>query len=73
MRRGGDPWPRLFLGVVLVASFIILGLLVTVVWLSFRDGTPGDPKAAWTLANYPTIYLDGFTWRVLATSSVRSR
>jgi len=68
LRRGGDPWPRLFLGVVLVASFIILGLLVTVVWLSFRDGTPGDPKAAWTLANYPTIYLDGFTWRVLANT-----
>lgn len=70
MRRGGlqgqrDIWPGIYLGSVVAISAVILGLIAIVIWLSFRDGAPGDPSATWTLANYPEIFLDSFTYQVL--------
>jgi iron(III) transport system permease protein len=64
--NAGDPLPRIFLGLVCATSALILLLLAIVIWLSFRDGTPGDPQAHWSLAHYPEIFLDSFTWKVLA-------
>ena len=65
-RRGSDDLgPRFFLGAVLFASVVIVSLIVIVVWLSFRDGMAGDANAVWTTANYPEIFLNPFTYRVL--------
>ena len=63
-----DIWPGVFFAAVIAASIVILALLAVVIWLSFRDGSLGDPDAAWSFANYPTIFLDGFTYRVLANT-----
>jgi iron(III) transport system permease protein len=63
-----DHWPGVFLSAVLVASFVIVALLCVVVWLSFREGAPGDPKAVWSLANYPRVFFDRFTYAVLANT-----
>ena len=63
-----DPWPGLFLAVVLVATVVILATLTIVIWLSFREGTPGDPNAYWTFENYPAVFLSEFTYRVLANT-----
>jgi iron(III) transport system permease protein len=66
--NASDPLPRIFLGLVCGTSALILLLLATVVWLSFREGMPGDPQAHWSLAHYPEIFLDSFTWKVLANT-----
>ena len=65
--RGGtrDAGPQIFLGAVIFASIIILALIAVVVWLSFRHGMAGDSNAVWTTANYPEIFLNPFTYRVL--------
>ena len=59
------------LGLIALASFaccVILLLLAAILWLSFSAGTPGDPALVYTLANYRTVYLDSFTYRVLANT-----
>lgn len=63
--RMGDPWPAIFLALVAAASVVILALLAVVVWLSFREGGPGDPEAVYTLANYRGVFFEPFTYRVL--------
>lgn len=63
-----DFWPGVFLAAVLIATFVIVVTLVIVVSLSFRDGTPGDANAIWTLKNYPAVFFDPFTYRVLANT-----
>jgi len=45
-----------------------LSLCATVLWLSFIDGTPGDPRLGYTFAHYAEIFLDPFTYRVLANT-----
>ena len=47
---------------------ILLTLLGVVLWLSFRDGDPGDPDAYYTLANYAGLLGDAFIWRVLGNT-----
>ena len=64
-RRTGDLWQGGFLAAVVLASVVILTLIGIVMWLSFRSGTPGDPDAAWTMINYPRVFLEPFTYRVL--------
>ena len=63
-----DPWPGVFLAAVWVATMVVVVTLAIVVFLSFRDGTPGDPQAAWTFANYPSVFLSEFTYQVLANT-----
>src|SRR5262249_43645965 len=53
------------IAVAALASVAVLVLLVTVLWLSFTAGTPGDPALGFTLAHYADTFLDGFTYRVL--------
>ena len=60
-----DPWPPVFLALVVVASLFILALLAVVVWLSFRIGGLADANATYAIGNYPAIFLDPFTYRVL--------
>jgi iron(III) transport system permease protein len=61
-----DGWSAGFLGIVLGLSALILVLLGIVLWLSFREGGPGDPEAYYTIANYTGMLGDAFTWQVLA-------
>jgi iron(III) transport system permease protein len=63
-RFGGDPWPGIFLAVVLAASAIILAILAIVIWLSFRD-TGADGQDHYSIAHYAATFLDPFTYRVL--------
>jgi iron(III) transport system permease protein len=56
------------LAVVLAACAVILALLACVLWLSLRSGDPGDPDAAYSLANYRAVLGEPFTWRVLANT-----
>ncbi|HEY1504292.1 MAG TPA: iron ABC transporter permease [Stellaceae bacterium] len=63
-----DIWPGIFFAAVIAASIVILALLAIVIALSFRTGSLGAADAAWSLANYPIIFLDGFTYRVLANT-----
>ena len=52
-------------GVVVLATATVGVLLVTIVWLSFTSGIPGDPQLGYTLGNYADVLLDPFTYRVL--------
>ena len=63
-----DIWPGVFFAAVSAASIVILALLAIVIGLSFRTGSLGAANAAWSFANYPTIFLDEFTYRVLANT-----
>ena len=53
------------IGLVISASAAVLILLVTILWLSFVDGAPGDPELGYTLGYYVDIFTDWFTYRVL--------
>lgn len=53
------------LGLVMLACSGIAVLLITILWLSFIAGAPGDPRLSYTLANYAAIFGDPFTYRVL--------
>ncbi len=48
-----------------VASGCVLILIVTVLWLSFLDGSPGEELLSYTLSHYSYIFLDPFTYQVL--------
>ena len=53
------------IALALIACLAILILLVTVLWLSFTEGTPGDPRLGYTLRHYADTFLDAFTYEVL--------
>ena len=63
-----DLVPGLLLGLTLFAVGMILVLLAIVLWLSFIEGTPGDPVLHYTLEHYRAMFLDGFTYRVLGNT-----
>ncbi len=63
-----DIWPGAFLAAVIAASIVILALLAIVIGLSFRTGSLGGADAVWSFDNYPTIFLDSFTYRVLGNT-----
>lgn len=63
--RRPDLWPAAFVTIVSAASVLVVGLLAVVVWLSFREGGLGDPEATYSLANYPAMFANPFTYRVL--------
>jgi iron(III) transport system permease protein len=53
------------------AAVAIIGLLVTIVWMSFRTGVPGQPSP-YTLSNYTALLSDPYNYRVMVTTLVFS-
>jgi len=53
------------ISIAVLACLAVAVLLVTILWLSFTDGTPGDPQLGYTLGHYREIFIDSFTYRVL--------
>src|SRR5262244_3856748 len=51
-----------------LACLAVAMLLVTILWLSFTDGAPGDPQLGYTFAHYREIFFDSFTYRVLGNT-----
>jgi iron(III) transport system permease protein len=58
------------LAIAVAASFCVIVLLVTILWLSFTDGTPGDPRLGYTFDHYVDVFTDRFTWRVLGNTFI---
>jgi iron(III) transport system permease protein len=56
---------RSLIALTLIATGAIVVLVGVVLWLSFTEGTPGDPVLQYTLDHYRSLLLDGFTYRVL--------
>src|SRR5512146_1741581 len=57
--------PAGMIAVATLATGAVLALLAVVLWLSFVEGTPGDPALVYTLDHYRAMFLDSFTSRVL--------
>jgi iron(III) transport system permease protein len=66
--RQRDPVRSALIVIVILTCAAIAILLATVIWLSFVEGAPGDPKLAYTLRNYVVIFSDPFTFRVLGNT-----
>jgi iron(III) transport system permease protein len=64
-RTGRDYLPGTMIGAAILASTVVFSLLVTIFWLSFTDGSPGDDDLAYTLDYYESIFLDSFTYQVI--------
>lgn len=58
-------------GVAGLASAAILGLLVMIVWMSFRTGVPGQ-VSPYTLSNYTSLLADPYNYRVMVTTLIFS-
>lgn len=68
-RARGCVWfPAVMVGAGVLVSFAVITLLGIVMWLSIVKGSPGDPHPLYTLAHYRTMFLDPFTYRVLANT-----
>jgi iron(III) transport system permease protein len=65
LKRDVDIMPIGMFLVVLIVSLIILAHLTVVIWLSLTDGTPGDPKLAYTVMNFVEVFSDARTYSVL--------
>lgn len=63
--RERDIWPRLMLAIVLFGCVMIAGLVVTVIWMGFFEGLPGDDDRVFTLSQYREVLFDPDTYRVL--------
>ncbi len=73
---GSRPWRFDFSKVLLltvsgVAAFAILGLLATILWMSFRTGVPGQPSS-YSLRNYTLLLSDPYSYRVMVTTLIFS-
>jgi iron(III) transport system permease protein len=65
-------WSQLsILAVAGVAAVAILGLLITIVWMSFRTGVPGQ-HSPYTLSNYTSLIADPYNYRVMVTTLIFS-
>jgi len=72
LRRRGfllfDPVSAVMVALAILATGAILILLAVVLWLSFTEGTPGDPALSYSLEHYRAMFLDGFTYRVVGNT-----
>ena len=57
--------------VAALAAIAIIGLLVTIVWMSFRAGVPGQ-TSPYTLSNYTALLTDPYNYRVMGTTLIFS-
>src|SRR5918994_344516 len=65
-------WSQMFiLAVAGLAAVAILGLLMTIVWMSFRTGVPGQ-HSPYTLSNYTSLIADSYNYRVMVTTLIFS-
>ena len=74
LRRRPSPinWSQAAIfGVAAVASVAIIGLLVTIVWMSLRTGVPGQ-TSPYTLGNYTALLTDPYNYRVMVTTLIFS-
>src|SRR4026209_360044 len=62
--------PAIF-GVAAVAAAAIVGLLATIVWMSFRTGVPGQ-TSPYTLSNYISLLTDPYNYKVMVTTLIFS-
>lgn len=65
-------FPAAMIALATLASLVVVSLLGIVIWLSVVKGSPGDRQLAYTAAHYREIFLDPFTYRVLANTFVFS-
>jgi iron(III) transport system permease protein len=74
MQRRASPinWSQaVIVGVAGLASIAIVGLLLTIVWMSFRTGVPGQ-TSPYTLSNYASLLTDPYNYRVMITTLIFS-
>lgn len=71
-RKTGQSTARILVSIAATAAILVAVLLMVILWLSFTDGVPGDPKLKYTLYNYQDILLDSSTYRVIANTLVFS-
>src|SRR5258708_26979926 len=64
-RSLGDLLPAAMLAVVVFASFVILVLLATVLWLAWTTGSPGIQALAYTPGNFVELFTDQRTYTLL--------
>ncbi|MEA3068514.1 MAG: hypothetical protein QOK41_1921, partial [Sphingomonadales bacterium] len=57
--------PVIMLLVVVGASLVILCHLAVVLWLSWTNGSPGDPDLTYTAQNFVEVFSDPRTFTVL--------
>jgi iron(III) transport system permease protein len=60
-----DIWPRVMLATVLFACVLIVALVVTVGWMGFFEGLPGDENREFTLSQYNSVFNDPNTYVML--------
>ncbi len=71
-RRSQVNWSQMvILAVAGLAAVAILGLLITIVWMSFRTGVPGQ-SSPYTLSNYTSLVADPYNYRVMVTTLIFS-
>ncbi|HEY2987659.1 MAG TPA: iron ABC transporter permease [Candidatus Binatia bacterium] len=56
-------------GVAGISALAILGLLLTIAWMSLRTGVPGQ-SSSYTLANYASLLSDPYSYRVAVTTLI---
>ena len=65
-------WSQVSIGTLAgVAALAIVGLLLTIVWMSLRTGVPGQPSP-YTLDNYTSLLTDPYSYRVMVTTLIFS-
>jgi iron(III) transport system permease protein len=65
LRDLGDAMPVIMLLVVAGASIVVVGHLAVVLWLSWTNGSPGDPDLTYTAQNFVEVFSDPRTFTVL--------
>jgi iron(III) transport system permease protein len=71
-RPSAIDWSLASIGIVAgVAALAIVGLLLTIVWMSLRTGVPGQPSP-YTLSNYTSLLADPYSYRVMVTTLIFS-
>src|ERR1700746_1632767 len=60
-----DWMPAGMLAIVVAATLVILTLFATVLWLSFVDSAPGNPRLIYTAANFSEVFFDARTYGAL--------
>jgi iron(III) transport system permease protein len=65
LRDLGEAMPAIMLVVVAGASVVVVCPLAVVLWLSWTNGSPGDPDLTYTAQNFVEVFSDARTFAVL--------